>query len=426
MKESNETTWTEGLTKPKYPSLNSSQKVDVTIIGGGITGVVTAYVLSKAGKKVALLEKEQLGADATGATTAFLTQSIDTDTADLIKMIGKHDAKQVWDSHQHAIEMIEQIITDEKIECEFTRCRNYLYAAEHKQKDDLLTEQKNAAEIGIAMKFHSDGKLGFKNFGYLILENQAKFHAMKYLYGVADRAAKNGAMIFEKSEAKEITELKDGVFQVKTDRALIETTWVISATYAPFGQPKELFLKKAMYTSYLTEAEIPRGAIPEGIYEDMNNPYYYFRIDRGEQFDRLLLGGADHRADVKISDDKNYKAVEDYLRKTFLGLEYKITKRWDGPILEPVDGLALIGSLKEKNVLYATGFSGNGMTYSHIAARLFQDIIFENQNDLIKIYDARRLPSVKELALKGRDYVQEFFNGAFRNAFKYSKDSKDK
>lgn len=193
----------------------------------------------------------------------------------------------------------------------------------------------------------------------------------------------------------------------------IRAQLVVVATHAPFN--KKLFFKKALYTSYVIEATLPNDAIPEAIYEDTDNPYHYFRIDRLKDKDRMILGGSDHRSDIPVDETKNFEALENYMQHTFAGIPYHITRHWRGPIVEPVDGLAFIGPLDTKNIFYATGFSGNGMTYSTIAAQLITDLIGGRNNTWLELYDARRIPTVKQLAYKGYDYGEELIHGAVKN-----------
>jgi glycine/D-amino acid oxidase-like deaminating enzyme len=416
--------WIEEASKEDYPKLAESPTTEVVIIGGGLAGVISAYLLAKAGKKVVLLEKSELGGGATEYTTAFLTQSIDTDFSDLIKTFGKDAAKKVVDSHQSAIDLIEKIAADENINCDFMRCQNITYALSERDYKTLEDEYDAAKELGIKIsKEPSHSKLPFKNYGYIAIDNQAKFHPLKFLYSVAAAAKKYGAEIYEQTEVKEIEQLDDGRVQVTTRRGTVQADWAIVTTYEPFNKPLRLYFKKAFYESYVFELEIPPAIIPEAIYEDTDNPYNYFRVDRADGGkDRVIVGGQDHRSDIKVHPSKNFKALEDYIKDTFGHIEYKITRKWRGPILEPVDGLAFIGSMSHDRILYAMAFSGNGMTYSGIAAQIFADTIRGVENEYAQVYRAERIPKLKALMVKGRDYGEELIRGAAVNVVKYRKD----
>ena len=388
--------------------------MDVCIVGGGLTGIATAYFLAKKGKTVAVLEQNEIGSDATVQTTAFITYSLDTGLTDLASMYGRDNARLIWMSHKDAINAINDIVSSEKIDCEFKRCPNIVFARSQKEFEGFKQEADLANEFGFEVQLKQDHNLGFSQAGYMEVKDQAKFHPTKYLYQLAEKAENLGVQIFEKSKATSIE--ADGSVIVKTDQAQVTCTDVIVATYDPFNQPKETRLKKGMYVSYVFEVELPKGQILEATFEDNANPYHYFRVDRGENYDRMIIGGEDHRAEIKMNEDKNYKALEEYL-KEIVGNRCAIKRRWVGPILEPSDGLALIGKYRDHQYV-AAAFSGNGMTYAHIAAELFCDEITNHANPYVKIYDPRRIPKLKSLVKKGKDYTGELIGGAVKNFFK--------
>ncbi len=142
----------------------------------------------------------------------------------------------------------------------------------------------------------------------------------------------------------------------------------------------------------------PKEYIKKESTKNCKNPYHYFRIDRNQgpqdKYDRMIVGGEDNREEAEFNKQKNFNALKDYLKNTFGAQDYAITRKWNGPIMEPSDGLALIGEFKPQQLL-ATAFSGNGMTYSLIAATIFKDIVLGKKNSLIKIYDPTRVPTVE-------------------------------
>ncbi|MBX4212270.1 FAD-binding oxidoreductase, partial [Candidatus Pacearchaeota archaeon] len=226
-------TWNT-IRMPHFSRLKSLIDVDVAIIGGGITGITAAYILSKAGKKVALLEKDTLCSGATGLTTAFLTQSVDTDFSELVEMYGTRKASTIAKSHQYAVDRVEDIIRKNKIDCEFVRCSNYSYALDENDAEDLQNETKVMKELGIKARFKEDNKLKFENHGYIEIPRQAKFHPLKYLSALSKISSENGAQIFEKTEVKEIR--GNGPYALKTPSGEVYAQQIIVATYAPFNK----------------------------------------------------------------------------------------------------------------------------------------------------------------------------------------------
>lgn len=417
MKAEEKPVWKEGLEKPSFPKLETNIETDVAIVGGGLAGVLTAYLLSRSGKKVALLEKKKIGSGATEYTTAFITQDVDTHFSELITLFGEEKAKLVWQSGADAISLIEKIVDEEKIDCEFMRTEVSVYANSEKQFKELQEEYGIITKHGFELVAPvQDENLNFLNYGYYQLKNQAKFHPLKFLNSLAETLQKSGVKIFEQSEVSKINHNESGV-SVEAGENVVEAKRVVIATYQPFHNRIRLFLKRGMYRSYVLAANLPKELIKEGLYWDTENPYHYFRIDAHNNFDRMILGGEDVKTIFKIDQEKIFQSLEEYLKKILRGQNYEITHRWVGPILEPSDGLALIGETYD-NEYVATAFSGNGMTYSAISAMVLSDAILGFKNIYGEVYDPKRIPNLKQLFIKGSDYMGEFFGGAGKNLFK--------
>jgi len=423
MRYKNSPPWQETIKPISYKPLTNDLDVDVLIIGAGIAGIATAYELSKGKKSVALIEKEHIGSGATGHTTAFVAQPIDTQLSALITMFGWKGAKMVWESGEKAINTIEKNIKNENINCEFTRCSYYEFALEEKDNESLQEEAKAAKSLGFNVIFKEDKKLEFNKFGYTELKNQGKFNPLKYITAMAKATAKNGVQVFEKTEAKDVKKDKNVILvsvahpesNNKND-IKITAKQVIVTTYAPFTNKWEHFFKAAYYADFMMELEIPKGSIKEALYADSNDPYTYFRIDPQKTHDRMIIGGLTHRVQVPFSEEKGYKALEVWIQKIFPQLKYKIIRKWYGKLIEPDDGIPYIGKLTGYEEVYvATAFSGNGMTYSHVAAHIFKDLLDGKKSEWSDFYNAQRIPKMKSLIQKGKDYSSTLIGGLTKN-----------
>jgi glycine/D-amino acid oxidase-like deaminating enzyme len=406
-------TWEAEIERPERPQHRGRLEVDVAVIGGGIAGLTAAYHLAKDGRRVAVFEKDRIAGSASGLTTAMITRVLDTDASDLIRSSGRDFTAQLLASHQRAIEAIDSIVTSEKIDCEFTRCPLHLYANNAEELEAVAAEARASVEAGAEAAFSPDPVPGFRNVGHATFPNQAKFQPLKYLVGLAEAAERHGASIFERSE---VTELGgDGPFELATPQGGVRAQWVVSATNKPYGQPIRLFFQKGFYVTYMMEALVDSPSLAEGLYEDTANPYRYFRVDRKGGETRVIIGGEDHRHEIHMDPATNFAELEEYARSLFPG-RVDVRRRWSGPILEPADGLAYIGPLANPRIIYATAFSGTGMTYGAIAGKLVADIVAGRENSDRELYRADRVPPLRRLWVKGRDYLGELWGGAIHNA----------
>ena len=410
MKKRSQTTW-QNIQPEIYPKFSGTDEADVVVIGAGIAGTTIAYFLAKAGKKVIVLDKGDIFRTVTSYTTAFLTRSLDSDLATLQKIFGKKSIQPILASHQSAIDEIEKIIRSEKIDCEFKRAPNYMVALTSSGMERFKKEAQISLENGFSVEIVDKRTFPFPNKGGVVVPDQALFHPLKYVSTLRDRAKNYGAKFFDNSKVQKID--GDTKVTVSLDKGVIYTKDVVVATYNPFSQPWWYVLKKGMYVSYIYEIAIPKGTMPYGMFEDDNNPYHYFRVEEGKNEDRMIVGGEDHRREIPIDRKHSFNALKKFIEKKLKITNYRIIKEWAGPILEQTDGLAMIGREGEKhpNRYYATGFSGNGMTYGTISGMLISDLILGKNNPWEKIYDPSRRIRLRAVILKGRDYVEEFVGG---------------
>ena len=387
---------------------------DVAIVGGGITGMTAAYLLRGSGTSVMVMEKETVGKGSTGLSTGFLMEALDTDATELIEKYGEEEAKQIAASHRNAINRIEQIVKEEKIDCGFTRCPAFLYGETDKEVEKLEKEAGALRTLGTNAQMASTPKLPFTPHPYLRIENQAKFNPGAFVAALAAVCKQAGVQIQEHVEVTNMRpETPGAVLEVKSGES-VTAQHVLLATHYPLPhQPLKIFFKKAWYTTYVIEAQIPHRTLPEGMYEDSRIPYYYLRVDAppaGRREDRLLIGGEDHRSDVPFSAERSFALLERHLRTLLPHASIDIKSYWKGRIVEPGDGLAYLGPIDDARIYYATGYSGTGLTYGVIAAQLFRDHVLGTPNPLQNIYAADRPFTLSHHAPKAREYLQEFFN----------------
>jgi glycine/D-amino acid oxidase-like deaminating enzyme/nitrite reductase/ring-hydroxylating ferredoxin subunit len=397
--------WLETAKAKQFPPNKEPISVDVLIVGAGITGITTAYLLKKAGMTVALTDRARLAMVDTGHTTAHLTHVTDLRLHELVKNFGRDHAQAVWDAGAAAIDQIEEIAATEKIDCEFTRVPGYLHdPVEGGTKDEGRTLREDAT---LANEFGFDASyldsVPYMQTPGVRFADQAKFHPRKYCAALIARVLGEGSYVFEESEIKE--------FDSKKRRAKANGHWinygaVVLATHNPLTGESGLMssmlfqTKLALYTSYVLGARIARGAVPVASFWDTNDPYHYLRVDRHQDFDYAIFGGEDHKTGQAADTELCYGRLEKSLKKIMP--EGTVTHRWSGQVIETNDGLPFIGE-SEPGQFISSGFSGNGMTFGTVAALMARDWVMDKKNPWKDLFAVER----KKLKGSAWDYLRE-------------------
>jgi glycine/D-amino acid oxidase-like deaminating enzyme/nitrite reductase/ring-hydroxylating ferredoxin subunit len=332
-----------------------------------------------------------LGGD-TGRTTAHLTCVTDKRLHTLVNDFGKDGAKAYWEGGLAAIDQIDKIVRDEKIECEFKWVSGYQHASwKETSADDTRSLEKDAElaqELGFEAEFLPN--VPFAKLPGVRFKNQAKFNPIKYLAALLTSVHGNGSYVFENSEAGKI---ESEQLTVHSGKFKIRCNYLIIATHNPLlGKSSvtsgTLFQTKlALYTSYVLGAKLPKGQVPEALYWDTTDPYYYLRIDPKADHDYAIFGGEDCKT-----------GQEEDAREVFSRLETRakavlpnaiIEHRWLGQVVETNDGLPFVGE-NEQQQFIATGFCGNGFTLGTLSAMMACDRYLGRKNPWFELFRVDR------------------------------------
>ncbi len=358
-----------------FPAINRDLKVDVLVIGAGLTGITTAHLLKRAGLKVALIERERVASIDTGHTTAHLTYITDVSLHTLAKDFGRDHAEATWDAGAAAIDEIESIVTREGVDCEFTRLPGYLHVPLDGSANDDADELKEDAELARQMGFDATFLESIPHFGVAGTQfaDQAKFHPRKYLGKLIETIPGDGSHVFEETTADEFDEKSRRVrannFWISFDRVAIATNNPLVG-FSNIAAATLFQTKIALYSSYALGARVPRGVLPLAMFWDTKDPYDYLRIDRHADFDYVIFGGEDHKTGQEPAPDNRFNKVLERFRKIVPELE--VEHRWSGQVIETHDGLPFIGENADRQFI-ATGFCGNGMTFGTVSAMMARD-----------------------------------------------------
>ena len=392
--------WIATSEATSFNSLQRDLEVDVAVIGAGITGVTAAVLLKRAGKRVALIEKNRILVGETGHTTAHLTEVTDAGAQDIVRNFGKEKARLVYASTREALERIAGLVEKERIRCGFRRVPAYLYTERDEDIDWMREEANASAQMGIDCAFTREVPLPFPSKGAVLYRNQAQFHPREYLLPLAGLVEGDGSSVFEDTH---VTNIEDGEpCVVKTTSGRIRCAAILVAANVPISNLLALHTKLAAYRTYVIASRVESSAMAEGLFWDTDDPYHYTRTHVTSDGTFLIIGGEDHKTGREKDTEEPYRKLLDYARSHF-GIQ-KADYRWSGQIIEPVDGLPYIGRNSfSTNVYVATGYSGVGMTNGTLAAMILSDLILGRENRYAELYDPTRLKIVGAV----KDFVRE-------------------
>ena len=373
----------------EFRALEADSQADVYVIGAGIAGLTTAYLLCRDARKVTIVDDGLIGGGETCRTTAHLTNAIDDRIYRIEKWHGEEHAKLAVAAHTSAIDQIEQIVRDENIDCDFTRLDGYLFEAEENE-DDLEEELSAAHRCGFMdVEFVDPAPVaGFESGRCLRFPGQGQFHITKYLGGLVDAIKRMGGTLFSHTH---VTEWEGGdAPKIRTAIGnTVSANQIVLATNYPLQS--RMFAQLPAYRTYAIGVELAQPIQPVLLW-DTGEPYHYIRTQTEDDRQILIVGGEDHRTGQADDGEERFQRLYGWTKKKFpqaRDLKYK----WSGQCFETHDGLAFLGrySESEPNVFLITGDSGMGMTHCTIGAMLITDLIAGRANPLDEVFSPSRI-----------------------------------
>jgi len=390
-----------------------SKVFDVIIVGAGITGITTALMLQKAGKKCLIVESGNVGFGTTGGTSAHLNTFFDSTYPEVESNFGKDAARQLADAGKEAMATITSLIEEHKIECDLEYKEGYLFSEneeETRQLDDILLSARNA---GIEVTESEDNNVPIPFEKAIRFAGQGQFHPLKYIYGLAAAFTNLGGYILQECFVSERNDF-DEVIEITANGKTLRALNIVYATHIPPGITT-FSLRCAPYRSYVLGLTLTDNSYPTGLVYDMQEPYHYFRTHEIEGQKYLILGGEDHKTGHE-DPEQAFKNLETYARR-FYDIQ-SIDYSWSSQYYVPVDGLPYIGSLTTTggNTYIATGFNGNGMMFGTLSGKILSDQILGLKNRYSDLFSPSRLKPVagfSEFIKENSDVVWHFVADRF-------------
>ena len=389
---------------PVRPPLEADASADVCVVGAGIAGLTTAYLLAREGRSVIVVDDGAVAGGESSRTTAHLVNALDDRFYELERLHGERGARLAAESHSAAVDAIERIVRELGIDCDFERLDGYLFDPPGTHESRLDEELAAARRAGLAVEKVDRAPVRAYDTGpALRFPNQAQFHPTKYYAGLVKAIEAAGGRIHGGTHAEDFEGGQPARVRTAAGRTVTARALVI-ATNSPVNDRVVIHTKQAPYRTFVVGAPVPAGAAPRALLWDTADPYHYVRrqpVDASS--DILIVGGEDHRTGQADDADARYARLEAWTRERFpeaMSFAY----RWSGQVLEPADGLAFIGRnpMDAGNVFVATGDSGNGMTHGTIAGLLIADLVAGRENPWAELYD----PARKSLRA-AKDFIRE-------------------
>ncbi|MBR3753637.1 MAG: FAD-dependent oxidoreductase [Clostridia bacterium] len=374
--------WKNGIVPPSFPEVEGKVNTDVLIIGGGIAGLLTAYMLQREGIDYMLVEKDRICGGNTQNTTAKITCQHSLIYSKLLKAKGTETAQGYLLANKEAFNELCGLCKN--ADCDFEFKNNFVYSKDPNKLNDEMTALER---LGYNAVFTEKLPLPVEAKGAVCFENQAQFHPLKFLYSIA-----NGLNIFENSFVKEMK----GTTAV-TDKAEIKAENVIITTHFPFINKHGLYsLKLYQQRSYVIALEKAQDV--NGMYVDESDTGLSFRNYKN----LLLLGGGGHRTGKQGG---NWSELRSFAKEKYPDSSEKFY--WAAQDCMSLDNMPYIGSYSPNTpkLFTASGFCKWGMTGAMLSAMLLRDKIIGKQNDYADFFRPDRSILQPQLFINGFESV---------------------
>ena len=400
--------WMASTLQTEYPTLNEDLKVDIAIIGGGITGISCAYMLNKEGIKTAIIEADRILQGTTGHTTAKITSQHGLIYSKIKNQMSEEFAKQYADANESAIRMIEKLANDNQIKCDYIPQSAYIYSLQSEYIDKISDEAKVASSLGIKATFLEEIPLSFPIKAAVRFDNQAQFHPRKFLLTLAKNFINSGGNIFEQSRVVDIEE-DEGAYVIMTNLGKkVTAEKLIIASHYPFYNKTGLYFTRIYQERSYVVAIKARENYPAGMYIAAEESGHSLRNQMSDNGELILVGGEQHKTGQGEDTSKNYKALIDFSNETFTVED--IPYRWSTQDCMTMDGLPFVGHFTSKtpNMYIATGYGKWGMTNSIASAMILRDLIISGKSPWQDVYN----PSRQTISASAKNFVIENLNVA--------------
>lgn len=405
--------WLTSTEKTNYPLLKEDIDVDVAIIGGGMAGIMTAFLIKKEGLSVAVLEGDGILQGTTGHTTAKVTSQHSLIYDEIKRNMGEEKAKIYADANETAIKFIKNLAKERNIDCDFQEQSAYVYTMDDKYIKQIQDEAKTAGDLGIKAHYLEDIPLPFDVKAALRFDNQGQFHPRKFLLNLAADIPGSGSNIYEYTRVVGMQEGDPAIIHTEKG-AKVKASRVLVASHYPFYDKPGLYFSRIYpERSYVLGITI-NDQYPGGMYITAEDPGRSLRSQRYQDDQLILVGGEHHKTGHGKSTINHYENLRDFVNGVFSVKEFLY--RWATHDCVTMDKVPYIGKLAPStpNIFVATGFRKWGMTSSVVSALIIKDLVIKGSHEWLPLYDPNRInlkASAGKFVRENLDVAVNFISG---------------
>lgn len=347
--------WLEYSKTEEYAELSDDITTDIAIVGGGIAGITSAFLLKNKGFKVAVIEAGRITRGTTGHTTAKITSQHGLIYNKLFTKFGEEKARQYAEANESAIKFIEDLVKEKNIDCDLCHRSAYVYTQSEEYIQKIEQEVEAASRLGIKAAYKEGLGLPFEIKAAVKFENQAQFHPLKYLHAIAKEIPGDGSNIYEHTKAIDVDD-EETCTVTTSSRKKIKAKKVIIASHSPFYDGLGMYFAR-LYPerSYVIGVKIEEK-LPEGMYINAETPTRSLRTQKYDHGEIVLVGGESHKTGSETNTNIHYENLAQFTKENFhlQGILY----RWSTQDCMSMDDVPYAGYLTSntRNVLVATGF----------------------------------------------------------------------
>lgn len=423
--------WNKSADRKKYARLENDTEIDILVIGGGITGVSTAYHLGKSGANVILIEENQLCGGTTGNTTGKITIQHGIIYSRLYNTLGVDTAKMYAQSNQLAVDFVKRIVRTEKLDCNLEENTACVFASSKEQIEFVENEYKTAKIIGIDAEYIENANFPPNNFAMTSFKNQLVFHSVRYIEELARLVTQLGVKIYEHTKAVKVEDkssIKDDgyIYVTLENQKVIKAKHVVLATQFPIYEGLDLYFTR-LYpkrTYGIAATHKNQVSFTDNCYINAGDPGRSIRTHFENGKHVLIVVGEGHTTSRSDDMQVHFENLKDYAHK--LVGDCDVVAKWSAQDYKTPDDMPYIGRItKGSNIFVGTGYGKWGLSLGTLAGMIISDIIINGNSKYEDLYSPSRInilsgsnviASANTLVKEVSGQVKELISSKFKRA----------